>query len=233
MFMATHLCGFGSSSAIRQPDQITGLQAWYKADVGITIATGVSNWADKSGNARDVAQGTAANQPTFVSSAVNGLPAVQFDGVNDFLVSGAFTTAQPLHAFHVAKQLATVTNGPNWTSSTTTFASPSACQETGPLLQLISNSNLGASVASDTTAYHLYSSVFNGTSSKIAKDNGSYQTSAAVLTGSMTLVSLGAESAGATPTNCVIAEFCLYNAEIVTTDLTDILNYFKARYALW
>jgi len=37
--------------------------AWYQPGVGITGSLTVSNWADQSGNGRDLAQGTAGNQP--------------------------------------------------------------------------------------------------------------------------------------------------------------------------
>lgn len=49
----------------------------------------VSQWNDISGSARHFSQGTAANQPTYVSSHTwNSQPAVSFDGTNDILTSG-------------------------------------------------------------------------------------------------------------------------------------------------
>jgi hypothetical protein len=49
----------------------------------------VTKWYDQSGNARDVTQATALNQPQIVSSGSvileNGKPALQFDGSNDHL----------------------------------------------------------------------------------------------------------------------------------------------------
>lgn len=52
----------------------------------------VSAWADQSGNGNNLSQGTAAKQPLWVpsDSNFNGQPSLQFDGVDDFLVSGAF-----------------------------------------------------------------------------------------------------------------------------------------------
>jgi hypothetical protein len=51
----------------------------------ITIATGVSEWRDKSGNGRHVSQGTASQQPIY--DTINGI--VTFDGSNDFLSNAA------------------------------------------------------------------------------------------------------------------------------------------------
>ena len=46
----------------------------------ITVATGVSEWRDKSGNERNFSQGTSANQPDFTPNRLNGNPAVSFNG---------------------------------------------------------------------------------------------------------------------------------------------------------
>ena len=59
----------------------------------ITIATGVSQWADKSGNGRHATQATSANQPTYISSGMNSLGLVDWDGSNDAMtISGGTTT---------------------------------------------------------------------------------------------------------------------------------------------
>lgn len=51
----------------------------------ITIATGVSQWRDKSGNNRHFTQATAANQPSYSGTGFLGRPGITFDGVNDNL----------------------------------------------------------------------------------------------------------------------------------------------------
>lgn len=65
---------------------------WLKADAGTsTSANGspVSSWNDQSGNGVVLSQSTAIQQPLFVSSLMNGFPAIEFDnnngaGQNDF-----------------------------------------------------------------------------------------------------------------------------------------------------
>lgn len=44
----------------------------------ITIATGVSQWADKSGNARHATQGTGSKQPTVASASLNSKDTIAF-----------------------------------------------------------------------------------------------------------------------------------------------------------
>jgi Secretion system C-terminal sorting domain len=69
---------------------------WVRADAGTSTTTNsapVSTWQDVSGNANHISQSTAAQQPLYVSSLMNGYPAIQFDnnntaGQNDYM-SGA------------------------------------------------------------------------------------------------------------------------------------------------
>lgn len=50
-----------------------------------TVSGGVSQWSDKSGNARHATQATAGSRPTVASAALNSKNVVTFDGNNDFL----------------------------------------------------------------------------------------------------------------------------------------------------
>lgn len=74
------------------PNEITGLQAWYRVDAGLTLGgtsgTEVSGWTDSSGLGRNMSQGTSANRPTFTRDATFGFPVVSFDGSNDWLSAG-------------------------------------------------------------------------------------------------------------------------------------------------
>lgn len=72
---------------------------------GITIATGVSIWADTStGGGLSVAQAVTSKQPGFTAAnaAFGGAPTVDPDGVDDFL-QGIWTLNQPEHVFLVGK----------------------------------------------------------------------------------------------------------------------------------
>lgn len=70
------------------PSSLTGLAAWYDASdaASITHTSGaVSQWADKSGNARHYTQSTGANRPATGTRTLSGLNLIDFDGTSDYL----------------------------------------------------------------------------------------------------------------------------------------------------
>lgn len=68
---------------------------WLKADAGTSTSTNgspLASWADQSGNGVVLSQSNAAQQPLFLSSFMNGFPAIEFDnngstGQNDYLIT--------------------------------------------------------------------------------------------------------------------------------------------------
>lgn len=63
------------------------LSVWLDAaDIStITVATGVSQWLDKSGNGRTVSQSSSNNQPTYERNGLNDRNVISF-GIDDFLL---------------------------------------------------------------------------------------------------------------------------------------------------
>jgi hypothetical protein len=80
-------CGHSFSTSAAPPVPVDQLKLWLKADSGITLqgGTSISQWADLSPTATHATQPLTASQPQLVAGAINGNPAVRFDGVNDFL----------------------------------------------------------------------------------------------------------------------------------------------------
>ena len=80
----------------------SNLSVWLKADVGITSSGSlVGSWTDQSGQANDVTQGNDTNKPMYVSSGINGKPALYFSGddnletVNGFYTNEYFIVLKP------------------------------------------------------------------------------------------------------------------------------------------
>jgi len=68
---------------------------WLKANAGTSStvnATAISSWNDQSGNGINVSQATAAQQPSYATNVLNGLPGIQFDN------NSGSTVADRMHA---------------------------------------------------------------------------------------------------------------------------------------
>lgn len=100
---ATNMFGSASvnSAAIHRwipTDLGAALRIWLDAKDSstITIATGVSSWADKSGNVNNFTQGNTSFQPSYASNRVT------LDGIDDYLVGIQELSVE--HAVFIAGQ---------------------------------------------------------------------------------------------------------------------------------
>lgn len=66
-------------SSLTNPIPALQPAAWYRPGYGVTGTLTASNWADQSGNGRDLAQGTAGNQPIYLP--YSGTPYAYLPGV--------------------------------------------------------------------------------------------------------------------------------------------------------
>jgi hypothetical protein len=71
------------------PRKISSLGLWLDASAPspVTIETGVAVWRDLSGNNRNATQNVGNNQPDYTLNAVNGRPALTFNGSSHSLRS--------------------------------------------------------------------------------------------------------------------------------------------------
>ena len=82
---------FGQSGPAGVGNSATNV-LWLKADAGTSTSTNgspIASWNDQSGNGVVLNQSNASQQPLYVSSLMNGFPAIEFDnntgsGQNDF-----------------------------------------------------------------------------------------------------------------------------------------------------
>jgi hypothetical protein len=77
---------FTSFLATNPPVSPVGLVTWLRADVGVTSSGGnVSQWTDQSPFGNNAVQASGGNQPTLTSNAINGEPALTFNGSSSYL----------------------------------------------------------------------------------------------------------------------------------------------------
>ena len=80
---------------------------WLDAADATTITLNgstVSQWNDKSGNARNASQATAAAQPSYVSGGLNNLNVIRFDGSNDVLTHTFNASPAPHTVFAISNR---------------------------------------------------------------------------------------------------------------------------------
>jgi hypothetical protein len=105
------------------PKSIAGLQLWLDAadSSTITVDTGVSEWADKSGvGSKKFVQTTGNNQPATGTQTLNGKNVLVFDGSNDSLSisSPPMSTSMPLSMFIVQRIVSSTNFGMTYTAGT-------------------------------------------------------------------------------------------------------------------
>ena len=84
-----------AGNAAYVPGPVAGYVVWLDASDTSTITvsgTAVTQWTDKSVNARTFTQGTAGNRPVSGVSTKNSRNVIDFDGSDDFLESTAATS---------------------------------------------------------------------------------------------------------------------------------------------
>lgn len=218
--------GKGVGSASGGFPALSGLIARYRADLGVTLSgSTVSKWADQSGNGRDLTEAT--NQPLWVASLVNGMPAIRFDGSNDKLVSAAFSIAAPQTMVMVAKLLGSF----GVVASLGNASGPDLFINGTGKLQLEKS---GTSGTDNTvgTGYFAMVAVADASASTFQINNGA-STSVINISGTAVEVALGGRSGGGSFGNIEIAEFIALSGDIGANDLAALLAYLKSVYALW
>lgn len=91
------------------PSDLANLIGWYRADAitGLSDADPVGTWSDESGASNDLTS-TGANRPTYKTNIQNTLPAVRFDGTDDWMDVGtgavSTTTAGTVIIAHIPRE---------------------------------------------------------------------------------------------------------------------------------
>src|SRR5258708_11623306 len=79
-----------------QPSWFSSCKLWLRADRGVTISTGVSQWNDLTANNNNMTQVTGSKQPgRNLSGAPNGLSTLTFNASQYMTLSSAVLSASP------------------------------------------------------------------------------------------------------------------------------------------
>jgi hypothetical protein len=238
MLLLSAMTGFNVTVRPLTPP-VMGMGLWYDASdaTSITIATGVSQWSDKSGNGRHLTQATGGNQPALNANGLNGLPYVSFDGTNDYMTATWASVTNPITVCAVARLRAN-----------TAFAAPMGILGNGGLgtsldpLDLSASGNTyrmlasavlsGGAGGATNNVWYYFTSVLNGASSLARASNVS--TISTGDTGSSTASNL---TIGADPGFSVFfpidaAEILYYPSALSAADYGAVEGYLKAKWGV-
>lgn len=172
-----------------------------RSDLGVSLNAGnVSAWGDQSKAAHHPSQGVAASQPAFATNAKNGYPAINCDGVNDFLTV-AFTHPQPAFLSLVLKNITIGAPGVNdiLTDGGIVFRT-NILQNNAPLFWISATLVVSSPTRQADGFYDFLSIQFN-TVTSYARAHGVEIASGSAGTNVPAGLTLGAAQSGARPAN--------------------------------
>lgn len=213
------------------PRSISGLVAWYRADLGITIGTGVSAWANQVvGDANtNFTQAVAGRQPTYSTSdaALGGAASLQ-GGATKSMQSGLWASAlaQPMTilwsgiASTAVEQLLIQGISTNvFIESTVTDKRP----------YIYAGSSL-ISASGDLTAKHVGGGEYNGASSKIyLNSTTAVATGAGGASSLLDMTIMNVIDGGALPWLGSLHELVFINRVLTAGELLQLMTYMGAR----
>ncbi len=218
------------------PPSLLGLVAWYRADKGITIATGVHTWADQSGTGdsnKNLIQATGSAQPTLnaTDAAFNNQATLSFvSASSQYLQSATWASSlsQPATIFVVGSDdgsasIEVYVDG--------TGATQRMVIEKDNATQYQWYAGTAQNKTLTTGAKAVLAGMFNNTTSFAY-----YSAKTPVLSNStfgtepIIGLTVGAAYNGSNPLNGKIAEVIIYNSNLSATNINQVLAYVGTRY---
>ena len=170
-------CFAGGASA---PMSIFGasLVAWYRADLGISLGTGVSAWADQSGNGNNLQESTGALQPVYMTAGgANGRPYLVGAQATLLKSVAAFPVLTgPFEQFFIVRATSSVLAVPGYLNDFGNNTCIAFQTVTGSTAQQY-NGSLSSTVAIPIGTDFLLESIWNGASSGLTVNNTTNETS--------------------------------------------------------
>jgi hypothetical protein len=238
---------FNVAATAPPPLSVTnGLQLWLKGDAGTTVGLGggVTQWADQSGRGNNAAQPNETLAPVLTNGAVNGWPALRFDGTDDVLEvpdSDSISIPGDITSFFVARFTDFAVFRAIWSKTLGNFGAPIdfyVVQGNGRLRLFRSNGATGGASTDSTLPFaanafmlggfdisgssvrHFYNGTLNGTGAVGVGVDGNGP------------IRIGRRADGAVRMKGEIAEIIIFNRVLSASELTAVRRYLIEKYAL-
>ncbi len=233
----------GTTPTWAVPRYMPGLEVWLRPDMGTTVATGVSVWADQSGHGNNVVQATGAAQPILTAGAFGSYPGLTCSSVQ-FLEQASSTVLNGSTGLTV---FTTVIRGAGFGASPIALTTQMSeriqqnnvgdvCVFSGAAGTAVNACTAGAVVPTTTTIIsatvdltlvsNKAQTYVNGTQNVLTRADGA---GASLATADMFI---GARSASAGPLGGVLGEVILINQALTAAQLTRLSRYTGIEYGV-
>ncbi len=223
------------------PPVTAGLQLWYEAGTETyTDGQAVTTWTDKSGFGRDLTAFDPGQAPVFRQNAVNGRPAIEFDGSSSIMktYNSTFTIAQPDTFFIVYKSLNTATPGFEAYVFDSRNSGIRQLFGLGPFgnTEMYADIDVEATTTYPFPSYQVWSGTMNGTTSSVWR-NGAKIAQSSAGNSSMSGFTVGALSTSAQYGylygHSVVAEILFYSGALSDSDRAAVSTWLNGKYAAY
>ncbi len=225
-------------------------QIWLDANqlTGLSNLDLVPTWTDESGNSNNATQGSSSRQPRYVTGAVNGLPALNFDGANDYVQIGAvpalesadmswFIVASANNNTHTGILLRCAYSG---SSANKSWWNTYITTNTNAFLTYFRENTSSAMIVDPipyTAGYNSYTTVVDGSAQLDAYKNGTLIGSdpgtVTTTPSNHTHLRIGANTITTNAYfNGRVAEVIVYNTNLGVAERTIVQNYISSKYAI-
>lgn len=224
------------------PASLAGLAAWYDASdaASITSSAGaVSQWNDKSGNARHLVQATGTKQPTTGTRTQNGLNALDFSS-NQHNLRVTFTAiSQPLTLFGCVLADTMPGNVNRWYDSGSGVSPRELLYGGGSALRAWT---VAAGGTDAVTAHNpvtgtavVQSVVFNGASTAFYENGTQYGGTLSPGTAGTAGICVSGDGSGFDTNGMwdgLVCEICLYSSALSSTDRGTVETYLRSKWGV-
>lgn len=215
------------------------LALWLDANDASTITLNgstVSQWNDKSGNARHANQAVAANQPAYTTAGLNGNNVLTFDGVNDFfeLSTGILLDDNFTHVHSVFVRATTGRHTVDVGRTTTPIGYGNWWYTDNVLYSNLRGSGFMTHGSSTATGTFINGLVRNNSGTQAYRNGTAFGTpQGAAVTGNVTLNAVGrAQGSIAATHNGPMAEVIVGRSDLSTDDRQKIEGYIAWKWGL-
>jgi len=219
------------------PAFISGLAGWWRADRGVTIATGVSQWNDQSGigdTNRNLVQAVGAKQPTVnaTDAAYNNQTTLSFASASSQQLDSAgnwsAALSQPYSIFLVGQDGGAGFQG--WASNTASSVAINYGNGSANM-NMFAGSFLPSTLGAVATP-KMIGTIFNGASSAIYESARTAKATGAAGATALAQLTLGANPGAGIFLNGKLAECVVYSKVLSAAEIDQLCTYFTGRYAL-